>query len=335
MRFNDWIATVDTHTEGQATRIITGGVRPLPGPSLAAKMRFFREELDYLRVALISEPRGHRDMYGCMLTAPTVEGADYGMFFMDNSGLMNMCGHATVGVSTALVELGMVKVTEPVTPIVFETAAGIVRANVSVEQGRPRSVSFNNVPAYVEHLDAEISVPGIGRILVDVAYGGNQFVFFSANDAGIDVSSENIKKIVDAGMNVMDAANEQLRVTRPENGNGKPINIATIIAEPKDPAATYRNVHVFGPRQFDRSPGGTGTSARLAVLSAKGLLGENEEVIVESLTGGFFRGRILEQVMIDGKGATLTQVTGSAHITGFHQFVIDSEDRLRHGFLIE
>lgn len=335
MRFNNWITTVDTHTEGQATRIVTGGMRTLPGESVAAKMRYFKEELDFLRVALISEPRGHRDMFGCILTAPTTEGADYGMFFMDNSGLMNMCGHATVGVSTALVELGMVKVVEPVTSIVFDTAAGIVKANVLVEQGRPRSVSFNNVPAYVEHLDVEISVPGIGRIKVDVAYGGNQFVFFSAQDAGIEVTSENIKQIVDMGMIVRQAANEQLKVTRPENGNGRPINIATIIAEPFDRSATYRNVHIFGPRQFDRSPGGTGTSARLAVLSAKGLLGQNEEIVVESLTGGFFRGKILEHVTIDGKGATLTQVTGSAHITGFHQFVIDSEDRLRYGFLIE
>ena len=123
--------------------------------------------------------------------------------------------------------------------------------------------------------------------------------------------------------------------SRPELGNGKPINIATIVSAPQDPSATYRNVHIFGPRQFDRSPGGTGTSARLAVLSAKGLIGLNEDVIVESLTGGFFRGRILEQTVIDGKDATMTEITGTAHITGFHQFVIDSEDRLRAGFLIE
>lgn len=154
MRFNNWISAVDTHTEGQATRIITGGLRPLPGQSIAAKMRYFKKELDFIRLALIAEPRGHRDMFGCILTPPTVDGADYGIFFMDNAGLMNMCGHATIGVSIALVELGMVRVVEPVTPIVFDTAAGIVRANVTVEDGRPRSVSFKNVPAYVEYLAA-------------------------------------------------------------------------------------------------------------------------------------------------------------------------------------
>lgn len=335
MRFDHWISTVDTHTEGQATRIITGGLRPLPGESVAAKMRFFKEEMDFVRLALISEPRGHKDMFGCVLTAPTVAGADYGMFFMDNAGYMNMCGHATVGVSTALVELGMVDVVEPVTQIVFDTVAGIVKASVAVDHGRPQSVTFSNVPAYVEHLDTPLAVPGLGEVKVDVAYGGNHFVFFSAESLGIEVSMENIKQVVDAGMKVMEAANRELTVTRPELGNGKPINIATILSAPRDPSATYRNVHIFGPRQFDRSPGGTATSARLAVLSAKGLLGPEQEVVVESITGGFFRGKILEQAVIDGKGATLTQITGRAHITGFHQFVMDSEDRLRYGFLIQ
>ena len=334
MRFDHWISTVDTHTEGQATRIITGGLRPLPGESVAARMQFFKENLDFVRASLISEPRGHKDMFGCVLTPPTLDGSDYGMFFMDNAGYMNMCGHATVGVSTALVELGMVNVVEPVTSIVFETAVGIVKASVCVDHGRPRSVSFKNVPAYVEHLDTELSVPGIGTLKVDVAYGGNYFVFFSGEEAGIEVSMDNIKCVVDAGMRVLDAANAQLTVERPELGNGRPINIATILSAPLDPAASYRNVHIFGPRQFDRSPGGTATSARLAVLSAKGLVRPHEEITVESITGGFFKGRILEQVMMNGKGTTLTEVTGSAHITGFHQFVMDSEDRLRHGFLI-
>jgi len=335
MRFDTWINTVDTHTEGQPTRIITGGLRPLPGDSVSAKMRFFIEHFDSIRALLIAEPRGHQDMFGCVLTEPTTKGADFGMFFMDNSGLMNMCGHATVGVSTALVELGMVKVVEPITSIVFDTAAGVVTANVNVEHGRPLSVSFNNVPAYVEFLDKVLDVPGVGQIKVDVAYGGNQFVFFSAEDVGIDLCTENVKEIVDMGVSVREAANKQIKVARPELGNGKPINIATIVSAPRDPLATYRNVHVFGPRQFDRSPGGTGTSARLAVLSAKKLIGLNEEVIVESLTGGFFRGRILNQTVIDGKDATMTQITGTAHITGFHQFVVDSNDRLREGFLFE
>lgn len=335
MHFDTWINTVDTHTEGQPTRIITGGLRPLPGQSIPSKMKFFSEHLDSLRALLIAEPRGHRDMFGCVLTEPTTSEADFGMFFMDNSGLMNMCGHATVGVSTALVDLGMVKVVEPVTSIVFDTAAGLVTANVSVQRGRPVSVSFNNVPAFVEFLDKELDVPGIGQIKVDVAYGGNQFVFFNAEDVGIDLSTGNVREIVAIGVTVREAANQQFQVSRPELGNGKPINIATIVSAPQDPVATYRNVHIFGPRQFDRSPGGTGTSARLAVLSAKGLIGPDDEVVVESLTGGFFRGKILKQTVIDGKDATMTQITGAAHVTGFHQFVVDANDRLRDGFLIE
>ena len=335
MQATRWINAVDTHTEGEPTRIVTGGIAHIAGSTMAEKLAYFRKHMDGLRTALVAEPRGHKDMYGCVLTEPLTPDAAWGVFFMDNGGYMTMCGHATVGVSTALVELGMVPVEEPLTRFKLETPAGLVESSVSVKDGRAESVSFRNVPAFAERLDVSLSVPGVGQLEVDIAYGGNWFVFFSARDVGVDVSLQNIKNVVDVGMRVMEAANEHLSVQHPEVEQSNRINIATILTEPKDPKRTYRNVHVFGPRQFDRSPGGTGTCARMAVLHAKGQLKVSEDVWVESVTDGVFRGRILEETDVAGRKAVVPEITGSAHITGFHQFVLDPDDRLRSGFPTE
>ncbi len=335
MRFSHWINTVDTHTEGEPTRIITSGVGHIPGRNMVEKMRYFRGNCDHLRTALMAEPRGHKDMYGCLLTQPCAEVADYGIIFMDNGGYMSMCGHATIGVSTALIELGMVARQEPVTRVVLETPGGIVEANVTVKEGRAESVCFSNVPAYADYLDVDLEVSGLGRLKVDVAYGGNYFVFFSAEEIALEVDCKNMEKITDVGMQVLEAANKQLPVQHPELEDNNSIYVATIISRPKNPKASYQNIHVFSTRQFDRSPGGTGTSARMAVLHAKGELMLRDEIWVESITGGLFRGRLLEEAKVVGKKAVVPEITGCAHITGFHQFVIDEDDRLKQGFLVQ
>jgi len=333
MQSSRWINTVDTHTEGQPTRIVTSGVGFLPGNSMAAKRRHFTKHLDHLRTMLLSEPRGHRDMYGCILTQPSVAQADVGVLYIHNSGFMDMCGHATIGVSTALVEMGMVPIQKPVTKIVLDTPGGLVTAHVALRGSRAESVTFQNVPAYVDHLDARLEVPGVGVINVDVSYGGNTFVWYAAEDVGLEVSPANVKAIVEMGMTIMAAANEQLPVVDPLNGTRREINIASVLA----PGCSdgYRNVHVFGPGQFDRSPGGTGTSARLAVLRAKDQLDLKQDVVVTSgITDGVFRGRVLQDVVLGNRIGYVTQVTGSAHITGLHQFLVDPTDRLKKGFLV-
>ena len=335
MQTSRWITTVDTHTDGEPTRIITGGIAPLRGATMLERLDDFRERMDDIRTALITEPRGHKDMYGCMLTHPVAPGAAWGVFFMDNAGYMTMCGHATVGVSTALAELGMVTVEEPLTRFTLETPAGLVEATVRMKDGRAKSVSFKNVPAYAESLDVELSVPGIGTVTVDIAYGGNWFAFFDADEIGLELSLENIRNVVDVGMRVMEAANDQLSVQHPEVPMSNRINIATAITAPSDPERTYRNVHIFGAGQFDRSPGGTGTCARMAVLRAKGRLEVGEDVWVESVTDGVFRGRILDDTTVGDHKAVVPEITGSAHITGFHQFVLDPQDRLKSGFASE
>ncbi len=335
MLFRRWISTVDTHTEGEPTRIITGGLAPLKGDTMLARLEDFRARMDDVRRTLIAEPRGHKDMYGCVLTPPIAPGAAYGVFFMDNADYMTMCGHATVGVSTALVDLGMVPVEEPTTRFVLETPAGLVESTVTTKNGRAERVAFRNVPAFVEQLDVRISVPGIGDVTADIAYGGNWFAFFDAGEMGLELSLRNIKNVVDVGMKIMDAANDQVTVQHPEVPRSNRINIVTAVTKPEDPTRTYRNVHVFGPRQFDRSPGGTGTCARMAVLHARGRLAVGGDVFVESVTGGVFRGRILDETTVGTHQAVVPEITGSAHITGIHQFVVDPRDRLQTGFPTE
>ena len=335
MQFSQWISAVDTHTDGEPTRIIIGGIPPLRGTTMLLRLDDFRERMDHVRTALLAEPRGHRDMYGCVLTQPTMPEAAHGVFYMHNEGYMTMCGHATIGVSTALVELGMVQVEEPMTRFVLDTPAGLVESSVRVTDGRAESVSFQNVVAYAEALDVELPVPDIGTVTVDIAYGGNWFAFFNAEEVGLELTLGNIGKVVEVGMRIMRAANEQRTVQHPEVPMSNRINIVTAVAPPSDLGRTDRNVHVFGRGQFDRSPGGTGTCARMAVLHAKGRLAVHEDVWVESVTEGVFRGRILETTTLRGRPAVVPEITGSAHITGFHQFVLDPKDRLKAGFSTE
>ncbi|UCH19853.1 MAG: proline racemase family protein [Deltaproteobacteria bacterium] len=334
MRFSRFISTVDTHTEGEPTRIITGGIKCIPGRTMVQKMEYFKSNLDHIRTALMAEPRGHKDMYGCLLTEPASEKADYGFIFMDNQQYMSGCGHATIGISTALAELGMVNTQEPITRMVLEPPSGLIEVEVKMFNGRAESVAFRNVPAFVEYVDEVIEVPGLGKLRVDVAFGGNYFVFFQARDVNLEVTPNNIEKVIDTCLDVKAAANQQLKVQHPKLPHNDHFNIATVLSQPNNPEADYLCVHVFSTRQFDHSPGGTGTSAWMAVLFSKGQIKLKEYVRAESITGGIFTGRLLEKTLFEGKPAVIPEITGSAFITGFHQFVIDDQDPIKKGFLI-
>ncbi len=254
---------------------------------------------------------------------------------MDNLGYMSMCGHGVIGIATALTELRLVGTEEPITRIGLDTPAGLIEANVTMKNGHAESVSFRNVPAFVEYLDYDLEVQDLGNLKVDVVFGGNYFVSYSAEEIGLEIIPQNIERIIDIAMKVMKSANQQLPVQHPQLKHQNNINIGTIIGKPKNSKAKYLNVHVWGNHQFDRSPGGTGTCARLAALHAKGQLDVNEEIWVESLTGGLFKGRILGLTNLGTKNAIIPEITGTAHITGLHQFVINSNDSLKRGFLID
>jgi len=334
MNFPSHVRTIDTHTEGQPTRIIINASEFIPGNSISEKLDYFKTNFDSVRTSLMGEPRGHRDMFGCVLTKPSLKKCDYGIFFMDNAGYMSMCGHGVIGVATALAERNVVKTADPVTRIALETMSGRVMAKVSMKNGRGRRVSFVNSPAFVEYIDADLELRGLGKLKVDIAFGGNFFVFFRAEDLHLEVKPQNIQKLINIAMRIMEAANDRYPVRHPELANSK-INIASVVAKPRNIKAEYLNVHFFGKGQFDRSPGGTATCAMMAVLYAKRKLKRNQNIFVEGLTGGMFKGRILKETTIGDKKAIIPEVTGSAFITGFHDFVTSPQDPLKNGFLLQ
>lgn len=325
MRFARSIMAVDSHTMGEPTRIVTGGVPNIPGKTMADKKAYLETQMDHVRTALMHEPRGHRDMFGSILTNPIHDEADFGIVFMDGGGYLNMCGHGSIGAVTVAVETGMVDAVEPVTQVAFDAPAGLIKARARVEKGVVKSVTIRNVPAFLYKENVTVNVPEIGGIKLDISFGGSFFALVDAKELGIKVTPANVDKLIKAGMAVMKAANSQIQVQHPELAHIRTIDLVEIYDEPTHPEADYKNVVIFGDGQADRSPCGTGTSAKMAALYAKGKLALNKEFVYESIIGTLFRGRLVENIRVGDFSAVVPEITGSAYITGFHQFVI--EDR--------
>jgi proline racemase/trans-L-3-hydroxyproline dehydratase len=324
--------TIDSHTLGEPTRIITKGFPDLVGNTMIERKKYLEEYFDHYRTALMLEPRGHKDMFGAIVTKPVSEEADLGVIFMDTGGYLNMCGHGSIGLSTVAVETGMVEVTEPFTEVVLEAPAGLIRARVKVENGRAVETSILNVPAFLYRKDQEIEIAGYGKIIVDISFGGSFFALIDAEKIGLAIDTENIEQITDLGMKIIKKVNETIEIRHPYLDITS-VDLAEFYSSPANPSANKKNVVIFGDRQADRSPCGTGTSAKLALLYAKGELNIGEEFIYESITGSMFKGSITREIEIEGYKAVIPQITGSAYITGFNKWVIDKTDPLKNGFL--
>jgi proline racemase len=332
MRFKRMFSTVDTHTAGEPTRTIIGGIPYLPGKTVSEKMLYLRDNEDWIRKILMFEPRGNDVMSGAVLTEPCMDGADIGVIYMEVGGYLPMCGHDTIGVSTALIETGMIKPVEPFTCINLETPAGLVRVRVRVEDGVAKEVTFTNVPAFVFARDLEVEVPDCGRISLDIAYGGNYYAIVKASDCGLNVSKDQAKKLVEVGNRIKDAVNRKVRVYHPEKSFIDEVTHVEFSDAPLQPEATMRNAVVIPPGAIDRSPCGTGTSAKMASLYAKGKLKLQEEFVHESIIGTIFKGRVLEETKVGQFDAVIPEITGRAYVTGMHTFVIDPDDPLTEGF---
>ena len=328
------IYTVESHTMGEPLRLVVGGFPNLVGKTIPEKREYFIEHYDHLRKAIMLEPRGHKDMFGAILTQPTMPEADIGVIFMHGEGFHNMCGHGTIATNTILVETGMVEVQEPVTTIKMEAPAGLVTVHVNVEQGRAKSVSFENVPAFLYKEGAEVDVPGYGKLKIDISFGGSFFAIIDAKQLGIDICPENSSKLVDAGMAIIHAANEQIKVQHPELEHIKTIDLCEIYGPAKSEDADMQNITVFDG-QIDRSPCGTGTSAKVATLWAKGELQIAEEFVYESVINTKFIGKALRETQVGPYKAIIPEITGSAYITGHSQFFIDENDPVKYGFSLQ
>lgn len=333
MRFSRMFSTIDTHTAGEPTRTIIGGIPWIPGDTMPAKMLHMKQNMDWIRRILMYEPRGHGVMSGAVLTQPTTPGADMGVIYMEVGGYLPMCGHDTIGCATAMVEAGIVPPTEPETIINLDTPAGLVRVTVTVQDGVAKKVTFLNIPSFVLFADAEVQVPGLGTVVLDVAYGGNMYAIVSAESIGLEIIPENATGIISTGALIRNAVNEQLDVRHPE----QPFIVGCTHVEfsaPPRGQASARNAVVFLPGSIDRSPCGTGTSAKVATLYAKGKLGLGEQFVHESIIGTTFTARVIEETTVGGLPAIVPEVSGSAYVTGFHTFVFDPDDPVTDGFLL-
>jgi proline racemase len=328
------LTTIDAHTGGEPLRIVTGGFPEIPGTTILEKRRFARENLDHLRKALMWEPRGHADMYGCIITEPVTSGAHLGVLFLHNEGYSSMCGHGIVALATAVLECGLVTLPGKPDVLRIDTPAGLVEATPRWRDGRVESVSFLNVPSFVYALDHRVHVPGIGTVSCDVAFGGAFYAFCRAEDLGVRLVPGDFRKLIDLGMRVKEAVMAGLPVRHPfEEDLG--FLYGTIIMGPAHDALHFgRNVCVFADGEVDRSPTGTGVSARAALHLAKGEIGIGEPFVIESLLGTCFTGRAVRRVRFGPHEAVVPEVAGSAFLTGKNEFWIDPADPLGHGFIL-
>ena len=335
MKFSRSINAIDSHTMGEPTRIVTGGIPNIKGNTMAQKKEYLEKNLDYLRTAIMLEPRGHNDMFGSILTQPVNDEADFGIIFMDGGGYLNMCGHGSIGAVTVAIETGMVEKQEPITKVVMDTPAGIVRAQAKVENDRVEEVSIVNVPAFLYKRDVKIEMPEVGTVTFDISFGGSFFAIVNAKQLGLKVETKNTQKLTEIALEMRDIINKTIEIQHPELAHINTVDLIEIYDEPTHPEATYKNVVIFGQGQVDRSPCGTGTSAKLATLYSKGELKENELFVYESILGTLFKGRIVGVDKVGDYESIIPEITGAAYITGFNQFVIDEHDPVKHGFILK
>lgn len=331
MRTTRLISAVDSHTEGMPTRVVTGGVGPVPGATMNDKRLHFIEHMDGLRRFLMNEPRGHAAMSGAILQPPTRPDCDWGVVFIEVSGCLPMCGHGTIGVATVLVETGMVPVVEPVTEIRLDTPAGPVTARVAVTGGHAESVTIENVPSYADVLDASVEVPGLGAVPYSMAFGGNFYAMVDLDDVALPFDRSRGQDILAAGLALMDAINETAPPLHPEIAGLDHCHHVEFIA-PGSTAAHSRHAMAIHPGWFDRSPCGTGTSARMAELWARGELALETDFVNESFIGSRFIGRLVGETTVGDRPAVVPTITGRAWVTGTAQYMLDPDDPFPSGF---
>jgi len=333
MRAARYFAAVDSHTEGMPTRVVTGGVGPIPGATMLERKLHFEAESDDLRLLLMREPRGHGAMSGAILQPPTRPDADWGVLFIEVSGCLPMCGHGTIGVATVLVETGMVPVSEPETAVRLDTPAGLVEARVAVAGGRAQAVTLRNVPSFLHAAGTTVDVPGLGAVTYDMAFGGNFYALLPAAAVGLEVDPARAPELIEAGLAIIAAIDATDRPVHPEDPR-----IAgcahVVLHAPGGDGADARAATAIHPGWLDRSPCGTGTSARLAQLHARGELAIGAPFVNESVIGTRFTGRVAEATSVGGRPAIVPEITGRAWITGMGQYLLDAEDPFPAGFAL-
>jgi proline racemase len=340
------VTAVDAHAGGEPGRVIVGGVLDVPGSTMFEKRLYLEQHADHLRKRMLREPRGYPALCCNLILPPTRPEADAGFVIMEQTDYPPMSGSNTICVTTVLLETGMVPMREPVTELVLEAPAGLIRVRAEVANGKVRSVTFTNVASFVTHLDATLEVPRLGSVTVDVAYGGMFYVIADAPSLGLRLTPDEGREIVRIGEMIKAAAREQLPVQHPEQPAVNNFSVAQLSGPPRSPDADMRNAVVISTGRFDwdrpdtwtgvldRSACGTGTCARMATLHARGKLELGQPFRHEGILGTTFTGHLVEETRVGQFAAVVPTITGSAWITGISQYVLDAEDPFPEGFTV-
>lgn len=335
MKHTPFVDTIYTHTEGEPTCIIHSGIFYPPGTDILEKRRYLEKNYDWLRRALMREPRGHHHMFGVFLTPPSSPATDAGMIWVDGHRFVEMCGHGTIGLSMAMVSNGLVARAGNLTEIRFETPVGLVTAEVESDDDDVLSSRFENVPAYVAEQDVPFTLPEFGELKADIVFGGNYFAIVHWPHDHLRINPENGSRFAELGALVKKQLQDKIEIRHPEHPHMSGLHFVTFWHEPSRPDSLYRNVHVFSDGKLDRSPGGTGTSAMMAMFEARGSLAVGQPIKSEGLLGsGRFEGCLVREARVGEHRAVVPTVKGTASVIGYAKWLMDPDDHLREGFVV-
>lgn len=313
--------------------MITSGIPPIEGDSILDRRRFAREHLDHFRKILMWEPRGHADMYGCILMPPATPDGDVGVLFLHNEGYSTMCGHGIIGLVKVGLDCGLFEPADA-TDIKIDTPAGRVLATAHIEDGAVARVSFKNVASFVLHPEITVEVDSFGAVICNIAYGGAFYAYVDAGSVGVALEPQNTPTIIDLAMQIKRAVSEQVEIVHPAGDPDLNFLYGTILVGPSARGHHSRNVCVFAEGEVDRSPTGTGVSGRAAIHYARGEIKRDETITIESIVGSTFDVSVADTCTVGDVRAVIPEVTGTAFITGMNEFVVDPEDSLGNGFFL-
>lgn len=329
------IKTIDMHTGGEPLRVIIDGLPELKGNSVLEYRRYMKENLDHIRTALMFEPRGHADMYGCVLTPPNDHTADFGILFMHNEGYSTMCGHAIIAITKLAVEIGWVEKKSPETKIEIDAPCGRITSFAKISDGQVESVHFHCVPSFVVALDQEVEVAGIGKVIYDLAYGGAFYAYVDADVLGLSLTKDNHHLLIEKGTDIKRAViSSSDKVKHPFEDDLSFLYGTIFISNKALSGGDSRNVCVFAEGELDRSPTGSGVAGRMAIHHKKQELSQGNEMIVESILGTKFIGSINNTINYGPYEAVIPKIAGNAFIVGQNEWLIDPNDPLKNGFIL-
>jgi len=335
----DWlqIKTIDMHTGGEPLRVIVSGFPELKGNSVLEYRRYCKENFDYLRTALLFEPRGHADMYGCILVPPNDDEGDFGILFLHNEGYSTMCGHAIIAIATLAINLNWVAIKEGDNILKIDAPCGRITAYANVKNGKVSGVRFNCVPSFVIGLDRTVEVEALGKVTYDLAYGGAFYAYvdLKKNNFDFDLSSKSYRYLIAAGMEIKRAVMQQdAEILHPFEEDLSFLYGTIFIGDSDKPEIASKNVCIFAEGEVDRCPTGSGVSGRMAIHKSRNEIDFKESMTIESITGSVFKGSVVAEEVYGPFKAVIPQVEGTAYITGMHTFCIDPKDPMKDGFIL-